>query len=172
MPTDKANLEQALNEDRVTIVGERGKQSVSPEFLRRLDDLSPSFRRLALARACVLPWTDRPEELPACYQWELTRATAEASEDRAAYPHMDGLLDDLFADVAEPLNSVQLSQLVEMTPTGRYFHIIFALALASKPGGVKAVLAGSRDAPKWLHHEFAYAQQVRSDEYRALSAAG
>ena len=163
MASEQAKLEQALNEGRVTIVGERGKRSASPEFLARLDDLPPSFRRLALARACALPWNDRPYEMPACFQWELTRAMAEASEDRAAYPHMDARLEDLFAEARNPISPLVLSQIVEMTPTGRYFSLIFAFSN----------LWGERErVPAWLHRELAYAKSVVQDEYRAWREVG
>lgn len=151
-------MERALAEGRVTILGERGKASASREFLLRLGDLAPSLRRLALAKACTLPWAERPDEMPACFQWELTRAMGEALEDRGAHPEMDGVVDELFASEPAPISEVLLRQVVPMTPTTRYFSLIFALAWD--------------DAPEWLTRELAYAKWVVHDEYRAWRAVG
>lgn len=164
-------VEQALNEGRVNMLGEPGKRSACPEFLRRLDEFSPSFRRLGLARACVIPWTGRPDELPACFQWDLTTATAEASEDREAYPDMAAGLEELFTEVREPISEAVLRQIVDKTPTSRYSALIFVLACAW-PGGPKPVLIGSPEAPRWLHRELKYSARLSRDEYRAWKEAG
>ncbi len=167
----KAKLEQALSEGRVSILGERGKPNASKEFVKRLGDFPPTFRRLAIAKACALPWRDRLDELPACFRWELLQANAEANEDRAAYPHMHAQLDRLFAEVQEPISELVLRQIAEKTPTSRYFSLLFVLAIES-PGGMKSVFEGSSDAPEWLLKEFPYAQWVDSDEFRAWREEG
>lgn len=167
----RRRLEHALNTGQVRIIGERGVRSASPEFLTRLDELPPTARRLALAKACALPWRDRIDELPDCYRWELRRALDEAREDLAAYPAAEAMLASIFADVPEPINEVVLRQVVALTPTSRRFSLIFALA-GAWPGGPKPLLTSSPDAPRWLARELAYTQWTSSDEFRAWKEAG
>ena len=169
---ERAALEKALNEGRgVTIYGEPGKPTASAEFVARLDDLPPSARRLAIAKACAIPWAERIDEMPECFRRELLRAAEDAQQDRAAYPEMDGLLDDLFAAVPQPFNPVFLNQIVEVTPTMRCSALLFVM-VASWPGGPKAVLQRAPDAPQWLASEYAYASWAGTDERRAWRQEG
>lgn len=155
---EAVELERAISEGRVTVLGERGEASASKAFLARLSDLPPSIRRLALARACVIPWAACPTETPACFQWELARAAEEALEERGADPEVDAMLIDLFAAVPVPVSETVLRQVVPMTPTSRYFSLIFALVTQ---------WSEQEHCPEWLKREFAYATTVDSDEYRA-----
>lgn len=112
----RRRLEHALNTGQgVRFIGEHGVRSASPEFLVRLDELPPSARRLALAKACAVPWRDRLDELPDCYRWGLSHALDEWHEDRAAYPDAEAALTAIFADVPEPISEAVLRQIVELT---------------------------------------------------------
>lgn len=167
----KSGLEKALNEGRgLTILGERGKPSASEVFVTRLEGLSPSFRRLAVARACAAPWARRIDEMPDCYRQELLQANAEVGEDRGAYPDMDARIAELFAEVPEPISEVLLRQIVSMTPASRYGALIFSFACAW-PGGPRR-LADAPDAAQWLYHELQYSLWLQSDEWRAWKEEG
>lgn len=164
-------LEGALNAGAVRWIGECGVRSASPVFLTQLDDLPPSARRLALAKACALPWKDRIDELPECYRYELSRALDDWHDDRAAYPDMGTIMTGIFADVHEPISATVLRQVVELTPTSRYSSLIFALA-GSWPGGPMPLLEGSPEAPRWLARELAYTGWTSKDEFRAWRETG
>ena len=167
----RARLEHALNTGQVRNLGEPGVRPASPEFLTRLDELPPSARRLALAKACGLPWKDDVDALPDCYRWELRRAIDDWREDRAAYPDADATFARIFEDVPEPISEVLLRQLVDLTPTDRHSALIFALA-CSWPGGPKPVLTGAPEAPRWLVRDLAYTQWAGMDELRRWIDAG
>ncbi len=160
---DGAALEQALNDGRATIVGDRGVPSGSARFLTRLGDLPPSARRLALAKACVQPWADTPAETPICYQQELERTTADALEEYGSTHELREQLDELCASDPAPISEGVLRQLIQMTPTTRYFMLIFAL------WGVWYDHADN--PPAWLEREFAYARWTNCAEYHALKRA-
>jgi hypothetical protein len=168
---ERERLEHALNTGQVEMLGEPGVRPASAEFLTRLDELPPSARRLALAKACALPWKDRIDELPDCYRWELRRAIDDWREDRAAYPNADTTLARIFEDVPEPISAVLLRQLVDRTPNHRHSTLIFAL-VCSWPGGPTPVLTGAPEAPRWLVRERAYTQWTSMDEFRAWKDAG
>lgn len=167
----RLQLEHALTAGEVRIIGERGVRSASPEFLMRLDELPPSARRFALARACAHPWRHHLDELPDCYRWELRKALDEWREDRAAYPDAEAALSAILEDVPEPISKVVLSQIVELTPTSRYSSLVLALA-GAWPGGPKPLLTASPDAPRWLARELAYTGWASSDEFRRWKDAG
>ena len=164
-------LEHALETGQVRILGEPGIRGASPEFLARLDELPPTARRLALARACALPWKDCIDELPDCYRWELSHALDEWREDRAAYPNAEATLASIFDDVPEPISAAVLRDLVERTPTDRASGLLFVLA-CSWTGGPKPVVTGSPDAPRWLVRELAYTERMSRDEFRAWKQMG
>ena len=168
----RARIEHALNTGQgVRHLGEPGVRPASPEFLTRLDELPPSARRLALAKACALPWKDDVDELPDCYLWELRRAIDDWDEDRAAYPDADETFARIFEDVPEPISAGLLRQIVDDAPSDRRHSLMFAL-VCSWPGGPKPVLTGAPEAPRWLVREWAYTAWAGTDAFRARKAAG
>lgn len=148
----KAELESALNDGRVLMLGEPNKAAAAPEFVRRLSDLRPTLRRLALARACALPWHKRPDEMPACFRWELDRANAEASEEYQADPALIVAVDDLFHAESAPISEVFLKQIAMMSYVDRYSSLVLVLSASD----LHAV---------WLRRERDYAALLAREHY-------
>jgi len=115
------------------------KPPVCRSFVSRLDELTPTLRRLALAMACARPWRDDPESLPDCYRGELQYSAYQARRDcelttdphsqaNAALSHLDARLSSLFEDDPEPIAKELLLQFLDCTPTERRALLIFFLA--------------------------------------------
>jgi hypothetical protein len=143
-------LEQALDEGRVPILGERGKEAVSKAFVLRLAELPPTVRRLAIAKACTLPWVDRPGETPHCFRRDLTKAFGEAVEERPASDIAE-ILDELFEAHPAPVSEFFLRQISEMAPIRRYFSFVF--------------VAQWESCPEWLKREWRYAREIIHEQY-------
>jgi hypothetical protein len=159
---DRVALEGALNEGRVTFVGERGVRTVSEAFVRGLGELAPCARRLAIARACVLPWRASPAEIPECYQWDLRRATADALEEYGSLHDLDQKIDVLLAADPPPISDRVLRQMASMSLVARYLTLMFAFWSIWWPKSPGAVWSG----PDWLRREYEYAASVGSNEVR------
>lgn len=112
------------------------KPPVCRSFVSRLDELTPTLRRLALAMACARPWRDDPENLPDCYRRELEYSADQArrgyelstdtrSQASAALSHLDARLSSLFEDEPEPIAKGLLLQFLDCTPTERRPLLIF-----------------------------------------------
>jgi hypothetical protein len=155
---DRIALQTALDDGRVAILGERGIPSASASFLAGLSGLPPSFRRLGLARACAAPWAAARDEMPECFRRELARADAEACEERADHADLRARLDALFVADPVPITEYLLRQIADLTPVGRYFSLVFAIA--------------DEDAPPWLQRELEHAKWIVHDEYRAWTKRG
>jgi hypothetical protein len=128
----------------VAIFGEKGKKQIAKSFLDGLGNLSPTKRRLALARACAFPWRDKPEDLPDCYKRELEMASFEADEEdlaRGATPN-HGAVADLFASEEPPINEIFLRQLVPLGPSDRRHALIM-------PGLARWGFEG-QTPPEWI----------------------
>lgn len=151
--TQKA-LESALNAGQVRILGERGKPSIAPGFVQQLTRLSPVLRRLAITKACAVPWRDRVDELPVAFRWELIRAASEAAEDTAS----DETVDQMFAGESAPISEVLLEQIAGMGPVDRYVSLVLALA----------ALAATELRPEWLQQELDYVCWLAQDNYHHI----
>jgi hypothetical protein len=132
----------------VRILGERGKPSIAPGFVQQLTRLSPVLRRLAIAKACAVPWRDRVDELPVAFRWELIRAASQAAEDTVS----DETVDQVFAGESAPISEVLLEQIAGMGPVDRYVSLVLALA-ATEP------------RPEWLQQELDYVCWLAQDDY-------
>lgn len=143
-------LEQALDEGRVPILGERGEEAVSKAFVLRLAELTPTVRRLGIAKACTIPWVDRPEEIPHCFRRELTKAFEEAVEERPAFDIAE-ILDELFESHPAPVSEFFLRQIAAMPPIRRYFSFVF--------------VAHWESCPEWLEREWTYAREIMHEQY-------
>jgi hypothetical protein len=116
----QAEHERLKNNPNITILGESpgGRPNVTEQFARSLADLTPTRRRLALAKACAQPWRDDPEAMPECYRRDLALAAYEAAREHAACcPAFDP--DPMFVDDPEPISPLLLRQLAELSPTHR-----------------------------------------------------
>lgn len=143
------------------VFGERGKSQVAPLFLERLAGLTPSQRRVALARACVLPWQDKPADMPACFRRELETAAWEASEeDRARERDSDptaSILED-FSSTNQPINRIFLRQIVRLSPTRRRARLAAACAAPWLVKGEKP--------PEWISRNDQHARDDAAEEHR------
>lgn len=57
---------------RIPVFGEAGRAPIAKEFIEQLGGLAPTQRRLALARACALPWQNSHPGLRVNGNAELT----------------------------------------------------------------------------------------------------
>jgi len=107
----QAEHERLKNRPNITILGEApgGRPNVTEHFARSLADLTPTQRRLALAKACAQPWRDdtKPCQSAAGGTWALAAYEA-APEDAACCPAFDA--DAMFVDDPEPISPPLLRQ--------------------------------------------------------------
>ncbi len=112
--------------------GEEGKIQMTRAFAKRLGELSPTKRRLAIARACMLPWRDSPGKAPDCYTHELAMASWEADEEdrvRGCSPDHRDVDEALSISGPDPLiNEIFLRQLIAVPPARRR-NLLFGACL-------------------------------------------
>ena len=88
---------------------------MAKEFLLKLDDLTPTNRRLAIATACTMPWRDKEEEIPECYRRDLQKASYDARQEYVSLFNPGYLFEPNKEPISEPL----LRQIAPLTPTDR-----------------------------------------------------
>lgn len=157
-------MKQAMEpgyEGNVRVFGEKDRIQIARPFARRLSGLSPTKRRLAIARACVYPWRDNPTELPDCYRHELAVASWEADEEdraRGGTPdHQD--VDDVLSasDPDPPINEIFLRHLLVLSPAKRR-HFLLLACMAPWVSNVAEAKRGLEALPEWIARTYEYVQ--------------
>ena len=171
----QAEHERLKKNPNILMLGEGpGEVNFSKPFAHKLTDLTPTQRRLALAKACAQPWRDDPDAMPDCYRLDLDQAVYEAREEHLGCCTTVFDPDYLFETEPEPISPYLLRQLAEMTPGHRRSSLVFvisgcwrghlseelrALALAN---GIE--LGDPEDFPEWvirehMHRGWDYAEE-------------
>ena len=163
----QAEHERLKKNPKIVMLGEGpGTVNFSRTFAHQLTDLTPTQRRLALAKACAQPWRDDPEAMPDCYREGLDDAVYEAREEHlgCCTPAFDP--DSLFETEPEPISPYLLRQLAEMTPALRRLSLILVISwcweghpseelrAAALARGIK--LGEPEDYPEWVTRDFDY----------------
>jgi len=174
----QAKHEQLKKNPEFRMLGEGpGKVNVSKAFAHRLSELTPTQRRLALAKACAQPWRDELGAMPECYRRDLDHATYEAREEHKTCCGSPFDPDCLFEGEAEPIASYLLRQLAEMTPADRRSSLFRVISGCWNPDHsadfrARAAVAGidlgePEDLPEWVRREVSYSWAEWTDERRA-----
>lgn len=145
----------------IKVFGDRDRHAISRNFVEHLGELPPTRRRLALALACALPWRDRPDELPGCYERELALAAWEADAEDSNRDIPASVETEAFMDPENPpVSEVFLRQLIPLGPSRRR-----ALLLSV----CRAFWAIEyRSPPEWLARSSRHASGDEGDEYRLI----
>lgn len=144
----------------VPVFGERGRAPIARAFVEALGRLTPTQRRLALARACALPWRDKPSQLPDCYKRELEAAEWEAREEdrgRGRSPHATDI-DSLLDSEDLPISELFLRQLIPLRPSRRRSHLAQACIAFS--------VLERRTPPQWISRFNEHAHGDAAEDYR------
>ncbi len=105
----------------VPVYGDPERGAIDRRFVERLDGLTPTQRRLALARACALPWRNAPAKMPDCYRRDLETAEWEAREEAGdqGYSLASAKVDALIDPGDPPIRELFLRQLIPLRPSHR-----------------------------------------------------
>lgn len=173
----QAEHERLKKNPRIQILGEGpGTVNVSRTFAHKLTVLTPTQRRLALAKACAQPWRDDPDAMPNCYRRDLEHATYQAREEHGSCCATFAP-DYLFETEPDPISPYLLRQLAEMTQGYRRASLASVISgcwrgrpseelrAAARARGIE--LGEGEDYPGWVTREWGYSAEERADERNA-----
>ncbi|HVM06541.1 MAG TPA: hypothetical protein VM242_15360 [Acidimicrobiales bacterium] len=177
----QADHERLKKNPNIRIFGEPpgGRPNVTERFARSLAELTPTRRRLALARACAQPWRNDAEAMPECYQRDLVLAAYEAGQEHATCC-ADFDVDAMFVEDPEPISPLLLRQLAELSPTHRRERLTSVLSSPWSgpiPEKWRHLVESGRiewgdpsEPPEWLQREHEYRHAENFDDRKHWGA--
>lgn len=142
----------------VLVVGRSG-DLISREFVELLATVAPGTRRLALALACVKPWTTAHQEVPDCLARGLAFAIEESEDEDAEADQAQSTLEsarELVDAYIQPIPLSLLQDLVSQGPVLRRIGLI---------NSVCALWGEAESVPRCYKREFALAAADAHDDY-------